>query len=531
MKKYIKSITLSIALITAVSCGDDFLDEKVEHRYSTDIVDDLGLRAALVLMYEATSNFYTRSDRQGWVSVWNVGTDIVWPTQPEGVENPFYRYNILMADNDAASWMWGWEYDIIENANNIINNIENNGENIAGMTEEKLREYNAEARFFRAKCYEELATLFGGVPIVTEPITSPKTDFTRAGLEEVNALIEEDLLYAVANLPELGKTEYEQRVSSTAASQLLAKAYLRMGRYSEAEDQCDLVIAAPGVDLVRQRYGVNADEPGDPFSDMFFKGNIRRSQGNSEAIWVLEAENPADVRGGSTGNPQQRRVWGGAYHNRNGMIPATDLGGRGLTRIRLNNWVLYDLYDDGDMRNSEYNIKRNLTYNDPNHELFGQPVPYEGPDTLFIINPYTLKWRHFDPRDTFGFGMWKDFILMRLGETYLLKAEAQLGQDDLNGAATSINMLRERANAPLVSASDIDLDFILDERVRELVGEENRRMELMRTKTLLDRVHLNYGAPSGMGVEGIREANLLFPIPLSEIQLNKDATLEQNPGY
>ncbi|REL24775.1 RagB/SusD family nutrient uptake outer membrane protein [Rhodohalobacter sp. SW132] len=533
MKRQLRyfAVVSVLLMMFASSCSDNFLTETVEDQYSTDITDRESLRAGLILMYEATSNFYSKADQQGWPALWNVGTDVAWPIQAQGVEIPFYRYDNLTSDNYAASWMWNWEYDIIENANNVINNIENNGMAIEGMTEQLLAEYNAEARFFRAKAYEELATLFGGVPIVTEPITEPKFDFVRADLAEVNALIEEDLLFAVENLPDLGQTEHEQRVSNAAASQLLAKSYLRTGKYEEAEAQADRVINNPNISLVDTRYGVKVDQPGDPFSDMFWKGNMRRSQGNTEAIWVLEMENPSDVRGGSTGAPQQRRVWQGSYHSRNGLIPAEDLGGRGIARLRLNNWVLYDLYDDDDMRNSEHNILRRHTYNDPNHELFGEPVPYEGPDTLFILTPYTMKWKHFDPRDTFGWGMWKDFILMRLGETYLLKAEAQLMQNNPGGAAATINILRDRANAPTVSAGDIDLDFILDERARELLAEENRRMELMRTKTLVDRVHLNYGAPEGSRVEGIRDENLLFPIPVSEIRLNRDGDMPQNPGY
>jgi len=83
--------------------------------------------------------------------------------------------------------------------------------------------------------------------------------------------------------------------------------------------------------------------------------------------------------------------------------------------------------------------------------------------------------------------MIKDFIMMRLGETYLLLAEAQVKLGDLGGAATTINVLRTRAQVPLVSAAQMNLDFILDERARELIGEENRRMTLMRTGTLVDR--------------------------------------------
>ena len=431
---------------------------------------------------------------------------------------------------------------MIENANSIINSIEQTPPE--GISQEDANAINAEARFFRALAYNNLATLFGGVPLILDPVTEPRFDYTRNSLQEINDQIEIDLSYAVENLGDPTNTpRYEARVNRYVASQLFAEFYLRSNRPELAEEQVDLIINSGKFSLVTQRYGVKSNEPGDPFSDMFFKGNQRRSQGNTEAIWVLENENPAEVRGGSTGFPQQRRVWGAAYHNVNGLVPADSLGGRGLSRIRLNNWVLYDLYDDDDMRNSKYNIKRRFYYNNPNFDYsqvdfnYQDMVPYETIDTLGRINPYSLKWGHFDPTDVFGFGMWKDFILMRLGETYLLKAEAQVMQNDLDGAASTINILRQRANAPMVSAGEMDIDFILDERARELIAEENRRMTLMRTGMLVERAtRLNLQSPSVplpdlMRIEGLQEFHELFPIPLTEIQLNKDAVLEQNPGY
>ena len=75
------------------------------------------------------------------------------------------------------------------------------------------------------------------------------------------------------------------------------------------------------------------------------------------------------------------------------------------------------------------------------------------------------------------------------------------------------------------------LDFILDERARELIGEENRRMTLMRTKKLVDRVKRLNASSAVNPVQGIADKHLLLPIPLNEIQLNKDAVLQQNPGY
>jgi hypothetical protein len=269
----------------------------------------------------------------------------------------------------------------------------------------------------------------------------------------------------------------------------------------------------------------------------------------------LEQENPTDVPNGSSGYPQQRRVWGGAYHDVPGLVPADSLGGRGLTRIRLDNWVLYDLYDEGDMRNSRFSIHRQHYFNNPDSKydvVRGLPVPY-GKDTIFKLNekdtlfifaidtvyklaPYTLKWGQFDSRDVFGYGMFKDFILMRLGETYLFRAEARFKQGNTEGAAEDINALRTRAGALTVSESDITLDFILDERVRELLGEENRRKTLVRTGTLVERVKRLNGTETiaNGNIEtsnGIQDYHVLLPIPQNEIDLNKDAELTQNTGY
>ncbi len=524
---------MCVGLQAFTACDDSFLDEEVLSDYAPSTLTDLeGFEASLIGLYNHNSTFYSYSGAQGWVSVWQVGTDVVWATQPQGIEAPYFEYGRLNSLDEAADRTWNWSYTMINNANVIIQNIEN--PSLSGILEEDKARINAEARFFRGLAYNILATAFGGVPIITEPLTAPKTDFVRASLEQVNAQILEDLLFAAENLPEIGDAPALARANKYMANHLLAEVYLRIGEPAKAEAQADIIINSGKFSLITERYGVKVNQPGDPFSDMFIYGNQRRNQGNTEAIWVMEAENPRNVPGGMTDNPQHRRNWGGAYHNRPGMIPADSLGGRGVARMRLNNWVLYDLYEEGDMRNSEYNINRTLWYNDPApkySDIYKTKVPYEGPDTLFIINPYTLKWGHFDPQDVFGYGMWKDFILMRLGETYLLRAEAEFKQGKLEEAAETINVLRERAHAPLVEAGDITLDFILDERARELLAEENRRFTLMRTGTLVDRAtRLNNDAPINP-ITGLTQTHLLMPIPQNEIDLNKDAVLEQNPGY
>jgi hypothetical protein len=183
------------------------------------------------------------------------------------------------------------------------------------------------------------------------------------------------------------------------------------------------------------------------------------------------------------------------------------------------------------MRNSQYNIRRKFYYNDPANAKYGQQVPYVGSDTNTNIAPHTTKWYQFDPTDEFGFAMLKDITLARLGETYLLLAEAQFKQGKTGDAATTLTTLRARSNAGAVSAGSVTLNFILDERARELLAEENRRMTLMRTGTLVTRVTALNSNSALNAVSGLQNKHLLLPIPLSEINLNKDAVLEQNPDY
>ena len=541
MKKSYLIISSVIAgcLLLLSSCKKTYLEEEVYSAYSPQTLNDsLGFEASVIGLHNHLSTFFSYSDPQGWPSVWHAGTDIalVPPTQRQGIEIPYYDYTQLIPTDGAASFTWGWAYRMINNTNIIIKTIESG--NVGAMTAANKNSVNAEAKFFRAYAYNILATCFGKVPLVKDPLTAPKTDFVRNSLDSVNNFIIDDLVYAAANLPEPGgfgsRTNTNGKPTARAnkyqAMQLLAEVYLRAGKPALAEAQCDAIINSGKFALSNARYGTKASQPGDAFSDMFWYGNQRRYQGNREAIWVMEFENPATVVGGITNNPQQRRNWGAAYYQIAGMIICDSLGGRGIARMRLTNWVVYDLYETNDMRNSQFNLRRKFYYNDATKSNYGQQIPYVGADTVFKICPHTTKWFQYDPNDVFGFAMIKDFILMRLGETYLLKAEAQLKQNNTGGAATTINVIRARANATPVTGAQINMDFILDERARELLAEENRRMTLMRTGTLVERTtRLNVQTINP--VVGLLPKHTLMPIPQTEINLNKDAILEQNPGY
>ncbi|PKA98584.1 putative outer membrane starch-binding protein [Flavobacteriaceae bacterium MAR_2009_75] len=120
-----------------------------------------------------------------------------------------------------------------------------------------------------------------------------------------------------------------------------------------------------------------------------------------------------------------------------------------------------------------------------------------------------------------------DHYAVRLPETLLLRAEAYMNLNQNALAADDINVIRRRANASEINASDVDIDFILDERLRELYLEEPRRLTLNRLGLLYDRTQrYNHYASST-----VQEHNNLYPVPNVEIQNNTEAELSQNPGY
>ncbi len=159
-------------------------------------------------------------------------------------------------------------------------------------------------------------------------------------------------------------------------------------------------------------------------------------------------------------------------------------------------------------------------------------------DTLFLDNtaneklsnpnwPSTRKWDYTSPTDILADAQYNDQFLLRTAETYLVLAEANFRLGDMQGAADAINALRDRAKATRVTASQITIDFILDERSRELFSEEDRRYALVRTGKLIDRVKLfnKIAAPN------IQLRDTLFPIPQNVIDANLTSKMRQNPGY
>jgi hypothetical protein len=126
---------------------------------------------------------------------------------------------------------------------------------------------------------------------------------------------------------------------------------------------------------------------------------------------------------------------------------------------------------------------------------------------------------------------YRPVIVYRLADTYLLGAEAALLSGNPALAADYINTVRLRAAYPgmenemMITAADVDLDFLLDERSRELNGEFMRWWDLNRTGKLIERVQLY----NEQGSPNIQSHHVLRPIPQSQIDLAPG--FPQNPGY
>jgi len=542
-----KTFLLTLALGTVFcSCKKSFLDENLQSSYAPQntLSDSLGFEANMAGIQSKIRAQFTSDNDQGLIGAMYLGTDMVINGQTTSAMFPYVNNETMNSSDFSANYYWSWAYTTLANINLVIAATQDPG---VTQTSAANKAYiGAEAKFYRAWTYNFLATLWGPVPLVTTPIQTAKVDFTRTTVDSVNAQIVKDLTDAIAVLPTATGVRKEGRPSIGMCQQLLAEVYLRMNKPDLAEAQCHNVINSGVYSLINARYGVKASQPGDYYSDMFLVGNQRRSQGNKEAIWIIEED--VNTPGGATTtgvNPsedQHRRMWVPYYAGITNMVICDSLGGRGIGRFRLSNWMLYYAYDQYDMRNSPYNIRRILRYNDPTKPNYGQQLTIANGDTVWHIAPYTTKWNNFNPADVNGYSTFKDQPMMRLGETYLLLAEAQFKQGNLPGAAASINVLRQRAYPDYpthgqVAATDITLDFILDERARELVAEENRRMTLVRTGTIVERVqnYLNkYNTdPAQMvtGLSNVTTRNGLLPIPQTSIDLNKGAVLSQNTGY
>lgn len=537
----LNAMAIAALAFIPTACNDDVLDEKPLDFLSSEVVltDESGFESAITALHAQVRNIYFNEDGTKKYTL-QLGTDVA--TVGEIGLQDFRDYQTWL---NPSQWFvehyWEQMYlHLIPRANTIIDYAQN-PDNTEWATEEEINALMAEARFFRAWGYNFLANLYGGVPIVDEIYGEPKADFQRNTREEVYDFAREDLEFAIQWLPD--EAEVDGRIEKGAAYHLLTEVYISLGRYDDAIDAASWVIDNDRYELMTARFGSKAGEPGDVFSDLFATGNQNRSEGNTEAIWNIQFESRT-TPGGTAKDSRWYgvswlRAWGPKWYNikdpdgNPGMVLTEDSLGRGVAWVRPTNYFNYEIWENsvGDIRNSPHNIRRDYYYNNPESNYFGQKVDTSliQVDTLETYYPMIRKIEGEAEKEegaTYG-RSFDDVYKMRLAETYLLRAEAYFLNNQSDEAAKDINVVRARANAPLIDAADVDLDFILDERARELIVEEDRRLTLSRMGKLVERVkEYNHHSAST-----IRDHHRLYPIPLTTIDANIDSELGQNEGY
>ena len=588
MKKILIFSLLAAFMLTG--CNEDkFLEENpldfnsASNSYETAADFD----AAITELYFLTrEEFYTTYDRTTdlskfadmWITADPLQSNVVADLSPSGGIAKFY---------------WDENYKLIAQANTVISRLPSSSK----LSDEEKAVYEAKARFFRALAYRTLVLLYGDVPLQLEEVSTPKTDFVRESKDVVLAQVVEDLQFAAANLPEINAVK-DGEISKPAANMLLAEMCLATGNNDGAVTAATAVINNPNLALMKNRFGSQASEDGDVFYDLFRPNNQNRASGNTEGIWVIQFETNIEGGGNNTShffwNPGS--FWGERFFAP--QVDKFQIIKPDGTRLQLFNWPIGDmtggrgigthyavnhLYNEiwaddfDDMRNSEYNWPRRFKIHrtnvlDDNPELkAAMPDGYFDLENTVLPDGWSMEtgfaggvaattqlpnrfmcgystkmttpFHHPDAqyqnKDTYqlagtGGKTYTDQYFFRLAEAYLLRAEAYMNKGDKEKAANDINELHKRANAKPCTAAQINLDYILDERLRELTCEEKRRLTLSRVGKLSERIK-KYNpyfsaAHSADGKDYDAHFDLL-PIPLSAIQANKDAELKQNPGY
>jgi hypothetical protein len=583
-RKYI--IAAFAALSLAISgCDDDaFLKEKPESIFTSEnafnTVDQV--KACLTNTYVHIRYWY-----QNNTFMKGTGTDLLDTPWFRSSGNGLSNFSSWSTQKGEVRDIYVAFFQLVSYANQTLEGTET--ESLVWNSEAERSDVIAQAKFFRGLAYLTLGELFGGVPIVEKFYQSPKYDFVRSTRAETYEFAIKDLEAAVAGL-----YDYPQeagRVAKGAAYHYLAEAYLALATEKNndralLEKAVASATSAMGLhQLMTERFGARATPGsgapmngvaayyagGDVFFDLFQRGNLDYSEGNKEALWTLQ--NDVEVWHEFGGNqilefprnfsPVLRDVkWKEQYVEEgagngpwNGDIDVTAypggkesayLGGRGAAFTAPTHYVIDKVWEGAlanDMRNSSVNIRRDFICLDRKHSKYNQVI---GKDMVNEgnVGGYYPVWTKFAPVDDWGHedlvyggnrsNMFRDEYACRLGETYLLRAEAYLRMDDKAKAAADINVLRNRANCSyLVGANDVTLTFILDERVRELFMEERRWCTLLRMGGTVAadqlKAHAMYIADY-KNYTGDIKWNLL-PIPQSAIDANLDAVIEQNPGW
>ena len=395
--------------------------------------------------------------------------------------------------------------------------------NVGVQVQEQIPQFRAEARFLRALSYWHGIDLFGDIPLVTEDQVRGGDAPEQSTREEVFDFVEQELLEIVGELEgedseevllDIGEAEYG-RADRGAAYMLLANLYQNADVYI-GEDRSSDVVEFTSRIIESGAYSLE-----DNYHDLFLADN----EFSDEFIFAI----PHD------GNNTQH--FGGTTYIGNASLggEAGDFGLTGWFGLRTTSTTV-DRYEADDNRPRFPNtpgdqfLQQNAAGDERTKEIT-DITDFAGGGGYVVPKYQNITSAGEPGSDSEHSDV--DYPKFRLADAYLMYAEAveRGGGGDPGQAVSLINELRDRAfdgDAGTISEGDLDLDFILEERSRELLWEGQRRVDLIRFDQFTENGIWAWkgGEPEGRETDAFRD---IYPIPATELRANPN--LEQNPGY
>lgn len=545
MKKY-SIIIISSLLISPIlqGCLEDLLDEENIREPVADVYYKTasGYNDLIRSCYPFLRNFYGREISFAM----NTGGTDIW-SHGRGGAHQYSRYDQGLVPSHG--WIWSyWQNFYLGIA--ACNTAIGRANEVEGLSEPERKRLLGEALFLRALYYHHLVMNFGPVPLRTEEVKQVETTATRTSEDIIYGQIIDDLKLAENYLP-VTTSDYG-RATKPAAQALLARVNLTLRNWEEAADYAKKVINDHNFSLVpdfEELWDIeNQRNPEVIWSVQFSSDPRLNPPGNQAHMFFLTGYDLLDgmERDVKNGRPWQRFMPTRYFVD---MLADThDIDSRvekSWTEVWYCNMpaTTFPEMEPGDTAvyiklgklSEEFKERVKNKYNVFDVDNYFNPNSPNGEQPQGIRYRYPALNKHNDPlrisvNEQAG---QRDVFVFRLAEMYLIAAEGLMMQNRLEEGVSYINVVRRRAAWPgnesqmEITTDQLTIDFILEERARELAGELLRWPDLKRTGKLIERVRM-YNPDAR---DNIKEMHLVYPIPQNEIDRITNEDFVQNPGY